>query len=206
MTEKVSLDEETKKALNALSAREVSRSVSYAYEHEILWYGIEAVAHAHMLQRAKEISEGEFTREEFLSLFCLDFEEGNHHSMGDSFQFVGPLKNIESSGIFIPQHAYSTEKPRMIFYFSSDYRNRLRRTDNALYYLLDRKWQPSDLEDKQLITEGIFFARKLWNNCVEHFHEFKGGDPKHNDPPQPENVTILAERLIEYYDVIVNEE
>ena len=69
------LDESTRKGLNELTAEEVSRSVSYAYEHEMLWYGIDAVAHAHLMRMAKDISEGKLSQEEFAEKYSLDFED-----------------------------------------------------------------------------------------------------------------------------------
>ena len=62
VSEPINLDEVTRKALNELTVEEVSREVSYAYEHEVLLYGIDAIALTHLMQMAKDISEGRLSQ------------------------------------------------------------------------------------------------------------------------------------------------
>ena len=82
------LDEATRKALNELTVEEVSRSVSYAYEHEMLWYGIDAVAHTHLMRMARDISKGKLIRDEFVEKYGLEFGSQN-------YGFVVPLEKMD---------------------------------------------------------------------------------------------------------------
>lgn len=113
------IDGATKDALNSLSESDVSRKVSYAYEHEILWYGIDAVAHVQLMRMARAISEG-------------------------------------------------------------------------------------NLENSELIEQGIRFGRDMWQTCVSGFQHSKNGNALFNEPAQPQHVTEVAEKLIRYYSALVN--
>ena len=200
------LDEATKNGLNELTVEEVSREVSYSYEHEMLWYGVEAVAHAHLMRMAKDISDGRLSQEKFVEKYGLDFGSKNSG-------FVFPLEKIESDGIFIPQQAYwgsdGQRCERKVHFFEHDYINRVRHDGwiekEYAMQLIDRKWQPSDLENPELVQQGIKFGRDMWRTCVEGFHREKNGDPEFNDPAQPQKVTDLGEKLIEYYSALVSE-
>ena len=64
---------------------------------------------------------------------------------------------------------------------------------------MERGWQPSDLEDPELIRQGFDFGREVWQTCVEGFE-------KHNiRHPQPQRITDLARKLIAYYSEFVSE-
>ena len=45
------------------------------------------------------------------------------------------------------------------------------------------------------------FGRDLWGTCVKIFHEDKRGTP--TTQSQPKKVTELAEKLMDYYQQIV---
>ena len=207
------LDEATKNGLNGLTAEEVSRSVSYAYEHEMLWYGIDAVAHAHLMRMAKDISDGKLSQEEFVEKYHLDFGSQN-------YGFVVPLEKIESDGIFIPQQAYCGSDgqrwERRVHFFNHDYGNRVRHDGwvekEYARQLMDRKWQPSDLENPELFEQGVKFGRDMWRTCVQGFERTKRGTLKGfrdgkdiYGSPQPQKVTDLGEKLIAYYSALVSE-
>ncbi|MBI4980165.1 hypothetical protein HZC30_01240 [Candidatus Woesearchaeota archaeon] len=213
------LDKAVRTALNSLTAEEVSREVSYAYEHEILWYGIHAVAHVHLMRMAESIAHSRFripdeeliqNREEFIQKYGLSFKEG------EGYGFSGPLKNIERDGIFIPQQVYrrrvNQKRQRYrIRFFAHDYNNRIncdswsdKRYARALTY--GKIWQPSDLDNHILIELGIQFGRDMWKTCVDGFHEYKKGMSGAGIIlPQPKKVTDLAEKLMAYYSAIIAE-
>ena len=58
---KVNLDAKVKEELNSLSREEIDvrTTIGREYNHEILWYGIEGVAHFHIMQAARAIPRGE---------------------------------------------------------------------------------------------------------------------------------------------------
>jgi hypothetical protein len=190
------LDEATKKGLDEITKEKVISSCE-AYDHEILWYGIEAVAHAYLMQMALDISK-KLPQDEFVKKYDLNFES-------QDYGFIVPFEKIESEGIFIPQLARCRwPSERRFHLFSPDYRNRIRsdcwvERDYARQ-LLDRKWQSSDLEDAELVLQGVKFGRDLWKTCVDGFHKMKKGVLR---PAQPLEITNLGEKLIEYYSTIV---
>lgn len=191
----LNLDEATRKGLNELTAEEVSRSVSYAYQHEILGYGIDAVVHTYLMRMARNISEGKLSKEEFAKKYNLE--------LGNQYGLIVSLKQIEFKGIFIPQQAYWDRDDRKIHFFNPDLGNRVYHDswidkDYALQ-LIDKKWQLSDLENPKLVEQGIKFGRDMWRTCVEGFNRTK------REYSQPQKITNLGEKLIEYYSVLVSE-
>jgi len=210
------LDAKTKKELNALTDEEVSSEVSFAYEHEVLKYGIDAITHVHLMNMAKEITKGEISYEEFAKKYALNFKN-------QDYGFTVPLEKIEADGIFIPKQAYwhkNTKKAdERIELFHGDYRNYVMGKSwvekDYAYGLINRKWNPSDLTNQELIKQGIQFGQDMWKRCVNDFKICKEGEynesrnPKNNYwvfPPQPQKVTNLAEKLIGYYSMIAKDE
>lgn len=222
------LDEITKKALNELTIEKGS----CAYEHEIIWYGIDAVAHVHLMRMAKDISKGRLSKEKFIKKYELEFGNKNH-SFGDwDHGFVVPLEKIESDGIFIPRQAYLNAEgerfDRKVWFFNRDYCNVfLYNADKYPVRLIEKKWQPSDFENSELIEQGIKFGKDMWEICVKRFEEYKG-KPKERVTysyknrgaildwflprkqvrtvemiVQPQKVTELGEKLIAYYSALI---
>ena len=53
------INEETKKEIEALTIEETRADTNYSYGHELRAYGIEAVAHMHLMRSAmQQIKEG----------------------------------------------------------------------------------------------------------------------------------------------------
>ncbi len=217
MINQIALSEDTKKTANELTPEEVSRRVSYAYQHEILWYGIDAVAHAYLMHRARDIREGKISLEEFARKFGLNFED--KIEVYDRPFFSGSLTAIEADSIFVPPQAYlngeGNRYEKRVCFFHPDYRNRISMgswTNKAVARLLTEKiWHPSDLEDPYTVEEGLKFGKDMWATCVVGFEEGKG--PMYESQteegkfiftkPQPQKVTDLGRRLIAYYSSIV---
>lgn len=60
------LDESVKIALDHFS-NESDVLKCYAYVHEILWYGIDSIIHTYLMYKARGISNGTISREDFRS-------------------------------------------------------------------------------------------------------------------------------------------
>lgn len=208
------LDEATKKAINDLSLDDASREHSYAFEHELLFYGVEAVAHYHLMNMARGIFEGEISIDEFVKKYALSFginPESMHPQLA-SPQFTGNLTLLANDKIFVPQQAYNLPGVRRsgkVRFLYSDYRNRMHNdswTDKAsAKALIKRIWQPSDLQNPELVKQCARFGRDLWQTCVSGFDRYKNGDKTefYTIPQQPKHVTELGEQLIEYYSSLV---
>jgi len=195
------LDETTKKGLNNLTREEVDRNVSYAYEHEILWYGMDAIAHIVLMRNANNTLKGKWSMDQFIQKYDLKFGKINRYFNGISM----PLKKVELDGIFIPQQAYWDEegkiKKRELCFFNPDYSNRIDLNSYGFFYkkkakeLVAKTWGKSDLENPELIQQGIEFGKQMWGSCVEEFEKKK--------KTTPQKVIDLCEKLNRYYSNLV---
>jgi len=184
------IDEATKVALNNLP----EEGNGYAFTHDILWYGIDAIVHFYLMTKAKEISEE--IVENFMRKYDVNFDE--------SLFSVG-LEGIKRAGVFIPQL-----KKGRIYLFSLDYRAKLLFTDEYSYSgeLLKRIWILSDLGDSRLIELGIKCGKDMWRNSLKTYEMTKDGkDHKGRDMygPVPSEVQVLTEKLISYYSTLILE-
>ncbi len=177
---------------------EMEREKHYAFCHELLWYGIDAVAHAHLMRMAKKnLSDRKLSLGELIDRYGLAFGENytNITIKADS---------IVSDGIFLPQHKVLIKKFSL---FNRDYLNRVWYADwkdkEYAEELIRRKWEPNDLEDKDLVLAGERFGKDMWLSCVKGFNQYKNGYRIEEIPKQPKDITILGEKLIKYYSKIV---
>lgn len=181
------LDETVKKALNELTKEEVNQNTSYGYGHEILWYGVDAVIHTHLMRMARDVSKRKLPLDKFIETYGLESRRT---------RILVDLERIETDGIFIPRHTTRGK----VHLFHSDYLNRVYFWDAEKDYakqLIERKWELSDLENLELVEQGIRFGRDMWASCVKGFE-------RKRETPQPIKVTDLGRELISYYDKIVN--
>lgn len=201
------LDEATKLAIDGLSSEDTSRERSYAFEHELLFYGVEALIHYHIMNMARNISEGKISTDEFVKKYRLIFgDDPELEYTNVSPQFIGNLKLLTDDGIFVPQQAYNLPHVRSngkVRFFDSDYRNRLSydgwSNKQLAHTLIDHIWRPADLQNLELTRQGVEFARDLWQTCIWGFNFYKDGQGK----TQPRHVTEPGEQLIEYYSSLI---
>jgi hypothetical protein len=198
--------------LNNVSLKELDFQTenNYAFNHELLNYGVQAVTHSYLMQKAKNVIQGNVTKDEFVQKYGLEFLSVGRGLLELSSKrygfFVMPLNKIESDGVFIPQQSYWNSEGkklnREINLFGLDYANliygdRWNNKDYALN-LLHRKWQPSDLENSELVEQGIKFGEDMWKSCVEGFDKHKS--------KQSQKLTSLGQNLIDYYSKIISGE
>lgn len=207
-----SLDDTTKREIDLLTPNEVSRGTSYAFEHELLWYGVEAVAHHHLMRQARDVAHGKTT----FPAFCRKYQliSGKWKSGAPRFLAV-PLKTIEHDGVYVPKQAYwddaGTNHERDIRLFSGDYRNRFyqdntknAKKDITLIELFEkRKFDKASLKDPRFIADGIRFSRDLWRRAVRGFEEYQRGDERIDIAVQPTHVTRLGGKLMRYYSALI---
>lgn len=186
------LDEDIKLGLDSLTIEETKRSISYSYEHEILWYGIDAVTHVYLMRQAKNIGA-----KEFVSRYILDQDLNK----GGAYPFCYS-KTIENDGIFIPKRRYYNSWDRVYTekagtrLFDSDYNNRI----NDIWNLTSKRgnFKFEDFENTSFLKNGNEFGIALWERSLEGFEKYLN-----YKTPQPENVTFLARKLIDYYSKII---
>lgn len=205
------IDEDVKKAFDELEWDDIEGSECYPLRHELLWYGIKAVAHFHLMHMVGLTDE---ITPEFTEKYRLDLEETNpthfhytkikHTGHGG---FYVPLKAVEQDGIYFPKAAYydgaGRIHERLVPLFEQDYINCILRdswTDKEYATkFIGKVWAVGHLLWNN--EKGIRFARDLWKTCVAGFEKYKDGhsDWKPEDPPQPQKITDLGRKLIAYY-------
>ena len=197
------LDNTTQEAINALTNQEISRNVNYSFEHSLLWYGVDAVVHAVIMQDAIGNLGKDTSVDNLISQYDLKFEAGaNGTGIGVS------LRKVEQQGIFIPSQKYHGQGDARRVLFNADYVNMVpwsyetmdTKTDlealQAGLYITGLIWNKELLSDPETLNKGLRFARVIWKSSVDEFNKYSG--------PQPVHITGLGIKLIEYYDKIVN--
>jgi hypothetical protein len=91
---------------------------------------------------------------------------------------------------------------RKIQLFNFDYGNRFIWHENSevrkyAQNLYTRKWQPEDLENLELIEQGIKFGKDMWQTCV------KGFIKTNKENSKSKNIVEVYAELIKYYSKIV---
>jgi hypothetical protein len=174
------------------------------YSHELRWYGMDSVAHFHLMSVARDVARGNISKDDFVSKYELRIDEN-----GIAF----PFRNLEKDGIFVPNMIYVIGKKKRdsdVTLFKGDYRNRVYDPDwedkDYALALIDRKWSFSDFENSDLVEQGIRFGKDMWNTCVEGFEKYNAGVYESIGHPATNlKVRDLGNKLIEYYSGIMEE-
>ncbi|GEM_PF-5812287 len=87
------LEKRTRTALDSLSPELLGSAGPY--KHEVVWYGISALAHCVVMGQAREVVSKRMPLEEFMAKYQIAFNP-----------FSASLRAIQRSGIFIPEHAF----------------------------------------------------------------------------------------------------
>ncbi|MFA6073802.1 MAG: hypothetical protein WC758_06840 [Candidatus Woesearchaeota archaeon] len=204
------LDIMLKNTLNSLTLENLKfgTDVNHGFNHGLLLYGVEAITHNYLMQKAEDVSAGKLSKGEFIQKYNLGFltdgkDIGLEFAIKKYGFFVAPINTLESEGIFIPKQAdwniLGEKLNKKVNLFGLDYTNLIYRDnwtnkDYALS-LIHRKWQPEDLENPELVEQGIKFGEDMWKTCVAEFNEYK-----HR---QSASITDLGQKLIDYYSKIV---
>jgi len=194
------LDEATKKALNELTFEEINNS---KFQHEVMEYGISAVVINQIMKRlmdvpARKISIDDFLEKYEIKRFKLD--------MVDKHAFFVFYKTIENDGIFFPKFAYWNNKGDVIEpkaeLFDNDYGNKflasqiLTGKDYAYAWeLMGLELEKKDLENPEIIRQGVIFGRDMFELCALEFERYKDNFS--------EKVKRLGGELIGYYTEVV---
>lgn len=183
--------------LRCVSPEDFSGKEYSAFKQNFLSYGIDVVAHAHLMQKVRnDLIKEKISLQEFTDKYNLNFEESPatyeynkemfSEKMAREFSkiscgFTGTLKSIERDGVFIPEETYSyiggkrfkSRQDAEIHYFNPDYGNCLDTIrDDENWELMTRKFIPIDLTNPHLIERGLKFARDIWEKyCIGTFQE-----------------------------------
>lgn len=183
--------------LESLTSKEINRNVSYAFEHELLWYGVDAVVHYHVMDRVKDVTA------ETLPEFAQKYKLGRGTQFWNEHHIAISADTLEQDGIYIPKQ----RRGGIVALFENDYFanrgfNGTFDRDNfmKLGQLKKRSWENSTLLDKEIQERGLQWSKELWMDCVAGFKKYKNGGG--DIPKQSEKVTRLGEELIAYYSAM----
>lgn len=213
------LDEEIKKAADAVTVEEVRKS--YAYHHSILWYGLDALAHnllvRHALQLQQEADLKTFLEKYDVRIGGVSYgtpvsEEGLTLVVPQNSTIGFPKKAVD--GVSFPRYSWDSYKiAEYVHFVSGDYQNcfsgSLEIFPNMTNYpdgnevlrelvaFFGQRQEPSVFLDKFRMKRVLQFSQHLWDYSVTSFEKHKH--------EQPARITQLGERLIAYYSQIVCE-
>lgn len=132
-----------------------------AFDHGILWYGVEALSHIVLLSIAKELVKDKAGLEAFIEEYGISFPQHgikfNLYKLRESSfyippQRVGPCLLFDRDDLnHLPMSKVSGQSK---WDFNPDF--------NHWFELADRQWSPSDLLNTRLLTLGIQFGFELW--------------------------------------------
>jgi len=214
----ICLDKETKKALNAISLDFLKHHCP-AYEHDIVWYGTEAILHGDIMRKVQQRVKDGFSLRAFLKEYSVKFDymgrslnnksKKIYHERNPEapLRLCIDLKILEKDRIFVPKHTYEffLEQPLSvheshIWLFNRDYINRLQ--DSASVELMNHSWTKADLLNPLIVQHGFEFAKALWEDSIKKYEkglEFHASPERPFPRVQPERVNQLARKLINYY-------
>lgn len=199
------LSKKVKEEINSLTRKEIVKN--YAYTHELRWYGLDAVAHFHLMDKARDVYGGKISKDDFVEKYRLRFDKYGRIAV--------PFESIEKDGVFIPEMAYWGKKGRSevdVSLFKGDHKNRIfmdswKNKDSAKG-LINRKWEFSDFGTSYLVEQGVIYGKDMWRSCVEEFEETKNGviyDGCVCEPPMDPKIKRLGENLIGYYSGLIGD-
>jgi hypothetical protein len=197
------LDAQTEQALNELDINRINDEKNYAYQHDLVLYGIDAMIHVFIMKALKTFIEKKSSIHTLIAKYGID-------NTPSGFEIY--LNKIEDAGIFIPIHKQQQTDPKLkrIIFFDPDYLNfvwteRLIGTRDSFDKLhawakglVTRKWTIADLENITLVEEGIKFGRTMWEYKIKEYEKYKVKYGLDKD------IAVLAEKLIQYYSSIID--
>ena len=173
-------------------------ALSVPVAHQVLWYGVEAVSHAVVLdQLTQALQQGTPVQE-----FARKMRFGD---VDTRFQFPAltvPLQRIVELGVFVPTQALTVHGrergERTISLFTADYLN-IDRSKTAAA-ICGTVTTAIELYDAKVRSTAMRFVQGLWQAIEAGYKSFQ--DPKICGPVRPEEARA-AEALLTYYREIV---
>lgn len=192
----------------------ISRATFYPFDHDFLWYGVDAAIHFVVMNSALHTNKEDMLN--FINKYDLRrgrIYEANSHPYG----FHASLKNI-SEDVFIPQQKFNNKPDRLILLFSRDYMNYsyidkkiytpkfVKSLTRNLIELTELHWTKDVFENKDILCKGIKFARDLLkitqqdfnhNSCFSNNSKLSNYDQK--------VIVDITNDLFDYYKEIMKQ-
>lgn len=196
------IGEDVKQALDSLTEEGLRDRSCYAFDHELMIYGTQALAHSYIMQMARDVAEGRMPLEDFIKKYGIGPSDDVTHK-----SFEGPLSAIGNEGIFIPKAAFRFRDERVIQYFNMDLPNRFRhgkwRDAEGAYGMMLNGVKAEDLNDPGTVEKGIVYSEDLWKGCASSFEKSQKANKASKRPAQPKHITELGRELIRYWSKII---
>ncbi len=215
-------DEGMRRDLDSVSETEWKNS--HAFNHEIAWYGVEALACTYIAGKSKEAIREGISVEDLVKRYELDNFEGEGQKGRIGGGFTCSVQGLRKDSIFIPR----LKDDRRISLFDIDHTNKFgsprhpfgslttEDVENA-FELVDynrgiNSWSYKDLRDEEKLRKALKFGKDMWKRCVESFEKYKEPSPIHTrgdrvlewSPGQPQKVTDLGRKIIVYWGSIID--
>lgn len=186
------VDDETREMVEALTKEEVSREVSYSFEHELLWYGVDAVCVAAAARDAiSMIDQGNAS--DFMERYKPEQER-------EGVQFNLKYRTLQEEGLYVPPHCRGDDFTLL----PSDWYNCVdgtMLTQTEKVDLIGSRRNLADLSDRRWMELALDTAQDVFDSSAFGFENELRGRHGH----QPAHVTEAGRRLLGYYGSLMNQ-
>jgi len=211
LSENTGIEPQVAADVDALAWAALRDHYSRSIDHALSWYGVDAVAHACLMQEALAAQDNLQTPAKFASHFGI-----NNVNENDPLNSHGLIFNLDifarESGVFVPAARRREYRPDLVV-FDGDYINRLLGLSELFKQhsgVFSRHlmapclspWQIGDFSDASIVQAGLNYARLMWARTVISAEEGLRGSSI-EPPVDPEKADTYRE-LLEYYAPIVD--
>ncbi|PIN81442.1 hypothetical protein COV13_01340 [Candidatus Woesearchaeota archaeon CG10_big_fil_rev_8_21_14_0_10_32_9] len=189
----------------------IPRDKFYPFDHDLLWYGLDAIVHFVVMNAASNIDKKDF--DNFIKKYDLRngrIYEPNSPPVG----FYVNLKSV-SEEIFIPRQKFYNKENRFCFLFSRDYLNYLYipkeiytstfvdLMSKNIKTLTETHWTKEMFQDDTALQTGMAFARDALKVQQSEFN-INAKNTEFENRLEKDRIINVTNNLFEYYDKIIN--
>ncbi len=170
----------------------------YAFDHEIVWYGVDAVFHVQFSRDALKVAEGEASLNDLISRYQL------HKMDARDSKFFASLEPMKEAGIYVPPQRKITRTDLFtddLINLCGSQASTFRLPPSTNKEIFRRNWSLEDFKDKELMKKALSVAKNLWAITVMNFELNKGA--RGDTPALPADAAQTVKKLIDYYWQIV---
>lgn len=193
------IDPELRRLVDAITCDDRQKQRQYyAFFHEIVWYGVDAVFHVQFTRDALEVAAGRMDLDELVERYRI------HKDDDSASKFTASLEPLEDAGIYVPAQRTTRE----VDLFGDDYLNicgfplsTFRMPKETMGKIFRKRWNMKDFTNPELMREALNVAKNLWAINAVSFDLYKNARRDAASIPPDEAARI--KKLIEYYWSIV---
>jgi hypothetical protein len=192
------IDPELVERIESMDPKTLMEPSAVAYNHELLWFGVDIVAITHLMRVAQSVCDGKLPLEEFLSRYGFVFS-------GNTLErCTADRGSIVRDGLYLKAHQYKDRinflNPEHLQKITST--SMIRTGSKEKLNLCRRIWHPKDFADPKKVKLALEVAKDLWTSINISFEQYSRYG--NYGVPQNSDLTEIGRQLIKYYWQIIN--